>query len=196
MTILALDPGLVTGWALLELDGGRLALNANALMPCGILVPATAGMTGQRQLLNRWLDRTAERVDEIAIEGEIATAAVPSRLEAVRVRETIDACLERLGRKPALYAPSTVKAVAKRLSNSEQKGLPTKALLREMARDLLGVTWPVGPDHVSDALAVGICHAHSVQGWRPDGYRCPPAQSRVGDTFMARIRRAREDATR
>jgi crossover junction endodeoxyribonuclease RuvC len=184
MTILALDPGLTTGYAILDLTGSRLCLSPTAVAPAGILVPSTAGMPGQRILLRRWLRWIVPHVNEIAIEGEIMVASVPSMLEVVKVREIIDDTLSQLGKLPCYYAPSTVKSVIKRLSGSQDKGLPTKAELRRMLSPLLKLDWPLGVDHVSDAIAIAITHADKTHGWRPENYQPAPGKGKASQRLI------------
>lgn len=193
MILLALDPGLTTGYAVLNLDGPVLRLTSTAIQPAGILVPAQAGMPGQRLLLRQWLTWIVPHVHEVAIEGEIQAADVPSMIETIKVREIIDDTLTQLGRLPTYYAPSTVKATVKRLSGSQDKGLPTKAQLRKLMAPLLNITWPLGVDHVSDAICVGITHAHKTHHWTPTGYQ-PHVKSKVPAGFLDRLHERYEHA--
>lgn len=195
MKILALDPGLTTGYAFLDCDadGSGLRLSDRAIPPAGILVPAQAGMPGLRVLLRRWLDAILPDVDEVCAEGEISTVLVHSNIESLKVREIIDDHITQFGLMVSYYAPSTVKATIKRLSNSQDKGLPTKAQLRRLMTPLLNITWPLGVDHVSDAICVGIVHAHKTHHWTPTGYE-PHVKSKVPAGFLDRLHERYEHA--
>ena len=197
MTILALDPGLTTGYAFLDCDadGSGLRLSDRAIPPAGILVPAQAGMPGLRVLLRRWLDAVLPTVDEVCAEGEISTVLIRSNIESLKVREILDDHITQFGLSVSYYAPSTVKATIKRLSGSHDKGLPTKAQLRKLTTQLLNITWPIGVDHVSDAIAVGVTHAAKQHDWKPVTYTPPKGRDRVPAGFLDLLHQRYERAT-
>lgn len=195
MIILALDPGLTTGYAFMELtDDGNLSIWDAFAQPAGILVPARSGMPGLRSLLRLWLDVVLPDVDEVCAEGEISTVLMRSNIESLKVREILDDHITEYGRTPTYYAPTTVKATIKQLSGESFKGLPLKTRMRRMLGPIMGIDWPLGVDHISDALAVGVTHAFKIHGWRPANYMPGPKERKGMDGLIDALHLKYEEA--
>lgn len=208
MTILALDPGLTLAWALYRLEANSLTL---ARYGCERYPGKPHGNAG-RESVTLW---AAERlapfagVDEVCSDNELAGANLATNVPALGA---FDAC-RVFGREHGRhvrgrrvfgeYARRSYVTDVGMLTGRFQRGerifwKPKTAELREALSELTG--FPLtdtkgGRHHILDAVAVGICHSHRAHGWRPADYR-PPVRSKAGGTLLARVRAAREDATR
>lgn len=150
--ILGLDPGsLRTGYAVIEVDGGRLSY----------LVSGAIRATG---------DSLAERLQEIFTGvGQLTTEFRPDEvaIERVFMHRNADSAL-KLGqaRGAALSATFTVRPRVYEYAPREVKlavvgtGAAQKDQVQLMVKRLMNIAGPLAED-AADALAIALCHAHS-----------------------------------
>jgi Holliday junction resolvasome RuvABC endonuclease subunit len=168
MRILALDPGVVTGHALLDIEGKALHVFDYGVVP----IPS-----GKHALvaLWEWLQwYTADvRRPECAVFEELldTKGRVPDHCprEAKEARGVLRLFLESRGIVYTSYHPSTVKSVF---------GVRKKIEIRQRVSGMVGLKLKGYPDHVSDALAVGIVYASRELGWTPPSVEAAPTEPR------------------
>jgi crossover junction endodeoxyribonuclease RuvC len=153
MRVLGVDPGLArTGVALVDGSPGHLRLLHAGCLETGA---ATDGGARLVQLFAAVEQLVAEQRPQAAAVEELFFAT--NRRSAMRVSEArgvILCALARAGITVAAYTPLQVKeAVA-------GYGGATKPQVARMTRALLGSDVLPGPDDVSDACAVAVCHHH------------------------------------
>lgn len=153
--ILGLDPGTaVTGWGVIEYRGGSSRLVAHGV------ISTSARQPGHERLLDIY-----RGVGEIISLHQPQTAAIEDLFGGVNLKTALAlgqargvivlACAEH-GIAPADYTPLRIKqAVA-------GYGRAGKVQVQQMVRALLALDKVPRPDHAADALAVAICHAHSL----------------------------------
>ncbi|HXF65129.1 MAG TPA: crossover junction endodeoxyribonuclease RuvC [Burkholderiales bacterium] len=153
--ILGVDPGLrVTGFGVLEKNGGRLAYVASGRIrtPAGDLAERLkAILEGLREVIER------HRPQQVALEKVFVNANPQSTLALGQARGTAICAAVMHGLPVAEYTALQVKQAV--VGN----GHADKRQVQEMVRRLLGLADAPGPD-AADALACAICHAHGGQG--------------------------------
>ncbi|MHB1638996.1 MAG: crossover junction endodeoxyribonuclease RuvC [Candidatus Dormibacteria bacterium] len=155
MLVLGVDPGLaLTGWALVEGDGGRLRLSSAGYWR----TPAQAGQ-GTR-LLQLW-DEMGEilarsRPRSVAIERLFFSRNTSTAMAVSQARGVLVCAVAKAGIPLVEYTPAEVK------QSVTGSGSADKRQVARMVRLILGDAIPSGPDDLSDACAVGICHQHAL----------------------------------
>lgn len=187
-TILALDPGGVTGFAVVQIDTPDRPL---VIRHYGVIPQLSAGRAGLLAGTDRFLKAWLPRVDEIAMEDGIEAYNLRTQSEAWEVRGCIRLAGEQAGKPVACYHPSTVKSLICPAGKDRPKA--TKKQVRDKTCGILAVTWPIPCDHISDALAVAVTHAVKVHHWRPPGY-IPKVTTRVSQSLIDRIEQKRLEA--
>ena len=164
MLILGIDPGSnTTGYGLVDSRAGRLT-------PVGfgtIVPPRHLAFHDRLPHIFADLERLVSefRPDGAAVEGLFHARNSQVALKLGHVRGVVLLALLRGGIPVHEYASRLVKkAVA-------GYGAAEKDAVRKMVRMLLGIQQGSLPLDASDALAVAICHAHSIPP--------PPLQHRV-----------------
>ncbi|HUY98411.1 MAG TPA: crossover junction endodeoxyribonuclease RuvC [Verrucomicrobiae bacterium] len=158
MLVLGLDPGLaLTGFALVDGRAGSLRL-----VRAGVVVTA-AGDEEARRLCQvveavRQVVRTPA-IDAVAVERLYFSRNVRTAIQVAQARGVILFAVAEAGLPIAEYTPSEVKR-----SVSGNGSAPKRQVAR-MVISLLGGAPVAGPDDVTDACAVAICH-HHAQGMR------------------------------
>ncbi len=156
MIIIGLDPGLsCTGWGVIARSGNRLSHIANGQVKTD---PA-------QSLAERLVTLDRELTDVIlrhqptsgAVEEVYVNMNPQSTLKLGQARGVCLLALARAGMPVAEYATRTVK---KAIVGS---GGAQKAQVQAMLKVLLPGVKLAGAD-AADALAVAICHAHTVKG--------------------------------
>lgn len=161
MKILALDPGECTGWALIEVHHGLRALGY------GIVPRLHPGISGLVRSTREWLEWAAQVFElrtsdcDVTFEEAIGSYQLKTRREGLEVRGVIrEWCATNKPVDSFAYTPQQVRM---------QLGLPLKGTVKSDMRlwveRALGYK-PCGPDHVTDAIGVGLCHALKIGAWR------------------------------
>ncbi len=154
MLVLGLDPGLaLTGYALVEGRAGALTL-----VRCGVVTTAAplteperlrALALGVREVL-----RSAP-VELVAVERLYFSRNVRTAIQVAQARGVALLVAAEAAVPIAEYTPSEVKR-----SVSGNGSAPKRQVAR-MVTTLLGGAPVAGPDDVTDACAVAICHHHA-----------------------------------
>jgi len=156
LRILGVDPGVARiGVAVVEGEPGRLRL-----LHAGCI--ETAAGRPEEQRLSELFDAltaliTAEQPEAAAVEQLFFASNRRSAMRVAQARGVALCALARSGLPVAEYTPMQVKqAVA-------GWGAAGKSQVARMSFRLLGLDSVPGPDDVSDACAVAICHHHRAR---------------------------------
>lgn len=154
MLVLGVDPGLATtGWALVDQERGKLRL-----LGAGCWRTPAEADHGTR-LLQLWeaiggmlqsSGPSSVAMERLFFSRNTSTAMAVSQARGVLV------CAVAKARLPLHeYTPAEVK------QSVTGSGSAGKLQVARMVRMILGAAVPAGPDDVTDACAVGICHQHA-----------------------------------
>ena len=155
MRIFGVDPGSErTGYGCIETHGSRhRVVVSGALRPAG-RVPFPDKLLAIHQGLTTLL-RT-HTPDVVAVEDLFYARNARSALKLGHVRGVVLLAASEASLPVAEYAPTEVKLAV------VGHGRADKHQVRQMVMLLLGLKIAPTPLDVSDALAVAVCHAHSV----------------------------------
>lgn len=149
VTVIALDPGETTGFALVSHYNGDVMVHNYGTIP--VLRPGIEGLVeGTDQWLSRFVDINDGHL-ELAFEGPLLAYSARTKIELHEVRSVIRAFALRHSIPHADYAPATVKAT---VTGSPSAGKRQVALAVQRMLKLPRIT----TDHITDALAVGVTH--------------------------------------
>lgn len=167
MLVLGLDPGLaLTGWALVDGASGHLRL-----LEAGAWRTAAQEEQGQR-LLSLWEDFSElvgrQRPDAVSLERLFFSRNVSTALIVSQARGVLVCAAARAGLELHEYTPGEIKQAV------TGSGSAPKPQVARLVRLLLGSSVPSGPDDITDACGVAICHHHAA-GLR----RLLPAEARA-----------------
>jgi crossover junction endodeoxyribonuclease RuvC len=156
MRVLGIDcGGEHTGYGVVEMDArGRLCCLASG----AIKLSAREALPRR---LSRIFTRLGEiiaehRPDEVAIEDVFYALNVKSALKLGQIRGVAMLAAATAGLEVAEYSPLTIK------SSVVGYGRAEKHQVQDMVTRLLGLPTPPEPMDASDALAIAICHLHTV----------------------------------
>ena len=164
MRILGVDPGSqCTGYGCIDTSGNR-----HSVVACGALT-APAGIPFSEKLLtiHRGLSALLVRHQPsvVAIENVFCAKNARSALILGHLRGVLMLAASEADIAISEYSPTEVKRAVVGYGRAE------KRQVQQMVTLILGMDTPPSPLDVSDALAVAVCHAHSIgptQGL-PDG---------------------------
>ena len=155
MRIFGIDPGSErTGYGCVETDGRR-----HHLLACGAIMAAAGDGFPQRlarihrdlaALLATW------RPDCVAIENLFHAVNVRSALKLGHARGVAMLAAVEAGCTVVEYTPAEIKRAVVGYGRAE------KHQVQQMIKLLLGLDTPPSPHDAADALAVAICHLHSM----------------------------------
>jgi crossover junction endodeoxyribonuclease RuvC len=174
--IFGIDPGSErTGYGCVESDGRR-----HLLVACGAVV-APPGDTFPNRLARIHSELsallTAHRPDCVAIENVFHAANVRSALKLGHARGVAMLAAVEAGCDVVEYTPAEIKRAVVGYGRAE------KQQVGQMVKLLLGLNTAPAPHDAADALAVAICHLHSLApaGIRDSGsgIRIPNPESRI-----------------
>jgi crossover junction endodeoxyribonuclease RuvC len=179
--IFGIDPGSErTGYGCVETDGRR-----HRLVACGAIA-APPGDSFPNRLARIHAELTtllaAHRPDCVAIENLFHAANVRSALKLGHARGVAMLAAVEAGCEVVEYTPAEIKRAVVGYGRAE------KQQVGQMVKLLLGLSAAPSPHDAADALAVAICHLHSMApvGMRDagsgirksDGSRIPDPRSR------------------
>ena len=155
MLVLGVDPGLaLTGWALVDGEGGRLRLNAAGYWR------TPAGLEQGSRLLQLWEEMggilAAARAGAVAMERLFFSRNTSTAMAVSEARGVLVCAVAKAQIPLVEYTPAEVK------QSVTGSGTADKRQIARMVRLILGEQLPSGPDDLSDACAVGICHQHAL----------------------------------
>ena len=155
MRILGVDPGSRrTGYGCIETSGSR-----HRLIVCGALSPpAQASLPDKLLTVHDGLARllAAHKPDCVALEDLFYARNVRTALVLGHVRGVLMLAASEAGVPAAEYSPAEVKQAVVGYGRAD------KRQVQQMVTLLLGLDAPPSPLDASDALAVAVCHAHSI----------------------------------
>ena len=155
MRILGVDPGSRrTGYGCIETSGSR-----HRFIVCGaIAAPAHAALPDKLMAVHDGLARliAAHQPDVVAFEDLFYARNVRSALVLGHVRGVLMLAAAEAGVPAAEYSPAEVKQAVVGYGRAD------KQQVQQMVTLLLGMDAPPSPLDASDALAVAVCHAHSI----------------------------------
>ncbi len=163
MRIFGIDPGSErTGYGCVETEGGR-----HVLVACGaITAPARDAFPNRLAHIHRELTALLStcRPGCVAIENLFYSTNVRSALKLGHARGVAMLAAVEAGCSVVEYTPAEVKRAVVGYGRAE------KHQVQQMIKLLLGLTRVPTPHDAADALAVAICHLHSMA---PSGIRDP-----------------------
>lgn len=155
MKVFGIDPGSDrTGFGCIESDGSR-----HRLVICGaIATPPKASFPDKLLAIYRGLAELLVRYqpDCVAIENVFYAANVRSALKLGHARGVAMLAAIEHGCEVVEYAPAEIKRAVVGYGRAE------KHQVQEMIRLLLGLEVVPSPHDAADALAVAVCHIHTV----------------------------------
>lgn len=160
MIILGIDPGTaISGYGIVQtdrqrklrvLDYGTVRTSSNDSMDKRLTVIYSS--------INSLIEQFSPdclAIEELFFNRNVTTALTVGQARGVII---LAAALHKLA--VAEYTPLQVKQAV------TGQGRAPKEQVGHMVRLLLGLEKVPTPDDTADALAIGICHAHTGQGWR------------------------------
>ena len=160
MKVFGIDPGSDrTGYGCVDTDGSR-----HRIVTCGaIRTPASGSFPQKLQVIHQRLaELLAEhRPDCVAIEDLFHAVNARSALRLGHARGVAMLAAVEAGLTVAEYTPAQIKRAVVGYGRAE------KPQVQQMVKLILGLSQPPSPHDAADALAVAICHVHSMVPGRP-----------------------------
>jgi crossover junction endodeoxyribonuclease RuvC len=154
--IFGIDPGSVrTGYGCVESDGSRHQLVTCGAITASARLPFPERLFAIHQSLSASLAEC--RPDCVAVEALFHAVNARSALQLGHARGVALLAAMQAGVPVAEYTPAAVKRAIVGYGRAE------KLQVQHMICLLLGLREPVSPFDASDALAVAICHVHSLR---------------------------------
>lgn len=158
MRVIGFDPGLrCTGWGVIEAEGNRLRHVAHGTILSDAKADVAARLLALHDGITRVLAEFAPR--EAAIETTLANRNPSSTLKLGMARGTALLCAARRGLPITEYLPMRVKQAV------VGTGHATKPQVAMMIGRLLPGAAVTSAD-AADALAVAVCHSHTMASTR------------------------------
>ena len=156
MTILGIDPGYgIIGYGLVKYDGRQFTPVQFGAIRTEIGAPMPQRLCALYNDLNTLLETF--HPEEAAVEELFFNQNITTGIQVAQARGVILLALAQRGLRPASYTPSQVKMSVVGYGKAE------KRQVMEMTRTLLGLKKVPHPDDAADALALAICHGHSLR---------------------------------
>jgi crossover junction endodeoxyribonuclease RuvC len=157
--IFGIDPGSRrTGYGCVETDGRRARL-----VTCGaITIPAEEAFAHRLARIHRELSQLLRscRPECVAVENLFHANNVRSALKLGHARGVAMLAAIEAGCEVVEYTPAEVKRAVVGYGRAE------KPQVQQMVKLLLGMAHVPAPHDAADALAVALCHLHSVPSMR------------------------------
>ena len=153
--ILGIDPGtVITGYGLLEHSGNKFKLleygTIRSMKGNDVAVRLNEIYTGVINLIEKF------KPDHMAIEGLFFNKNVKTALEVGQARGVLMLAAYQKGVQVHEYTPLQVKQAVVGYGRAEKKQV------QFMVKAILNILEIPRPDDAADALALAICHGHSV----------------------------------
>lgn len=155
LRILGIDPGLaIVGFGFIDKTGNKLTPVQYGSIQTEAHTPEEERLLhvyeGMVQLIDRY------KPDMVAIEKLFFSRNVTTALPVAQARGVLILAAVQKGLPVSEYTPMMVKQAVVGYGKAEKKQV------QEMVKLLLKLSAVPKPDDVADALAVAVCHAHSV----------------------------------
>jgi crossover junction endodeoxyribonuclease RuvC len=162
--VIGVDPGSrVTGYGIIEFqDAGIVALDHGCIKP-----PPSAPLSKRYTIIFDALQELIARYapDHMAVEAPFYCKNVSSAFKLSQVRGVILLAGAKAHVEVYEYSPRRVKQAV------VGRGAAAKRQIQAMVSQILSLEAPVASEDAGDALAVAICHVHSLTGARSSGRR-------------------------
>jgi crossover junction endodeoxyribonuclease RuvC len=157
MLSIGIDPGTaITGYGLVREDeDGTLVVVDYGVILTGADLPMSRRLSSLYDQLNDIL--LLHQPNNGAVEKLFFTRNVRTALSVGQARGVVLLALERAGVTLAEYTPLEVKQAVAGYGGAD------KNQVQQMVRALLGLKTVPQPDDAADALAIAICHIHSIR---------------------------------
>jgi crossover junction endodeoxyribonuclease RuvC len=153
--IFGIDPGSdCTGYGCVETDGSRHRVVLSGAIASSSLTPFPEKLLAIHQQLGALLKQC--RPDCVAIENLFYATNARSALKLGHARGVAMLAAVEAGLPIAEYTPAEIKRAVVGYGRAE------KHQVQQMMKLLLGLSAPPSPHDAADALAVAICHVHSM----------------------------------
>ncbi len=155
MIIMGIDPGYaITGWCILNKNNDKI-----------ILVDNGAILTNKKNYYIRLMEisKSVEKIikrykpSQASIEKIFFNKNIKTAIDVAQVRGALALILLKQRVKIFDYTPLQVKQAI------VGYGQATKLQVQKMVQLLLHLTKIPTPDDVADAIAIGLCHCHSLK---------------------------------
>lgn len=154
--IIGVDPGTcVTGYGVISLETRRIEpLDFGAIRP-----PRTKPLSTRYHILFEEMERLLERFapDALAVESQFVYKNPQTALKLGMAKGMIILAAERAKIPIFEYAPTKAKLAV------VGTGTASKHQVTRMIQALLHLSEPPTPEDAADALALAICHAHTIR---------------------------------
>jgi crossover junction endodeoxyribonuclease RuvC len=152
--VFGIDPGSErTGYGCVETDGSR-----HRVVLCGAIAPGARSFPDRLLAIHRELAALLSECgpDSVAIESVFHAVNARSALKLGHARGVAMLAAAQAGVPVAEYTPAEIKRAVVGYGRAE------KPQVQHMIKLLLGLSAVPSPHDAADALAVAICHVHSV----------------------------------
>jgi len=153
--IIGIDPGYATvGWGIVDYSG-----NTFRTVDYGaITTPAHLPFESRLEIIYNELGHLLAKYNPqgMGLEKLYFGKNVTTGIDVAQARGVILLCARRSGLSIGQYAPNEVKQAVVGYGKAE------KEQVMQMVKMLLNLSELPKPDDVADALAVAVCHAHSM----------------------------------
>ncbi len=154
--ILGIDPGYaIVGFGILDYDG----INFRPVQYGAITTDAGTDFTERLRAISEDMDYIFEKFkpDCMAVEKLYFTTNQKTAIDVAQARGVIILSASKRFVPVAEYTPLQVKVSVTGYGKAE------KRQMMEMTRNILGLKRIPKPDDTADALAVAICHGHTIR---------------------------------
>jgi crossover junction endodeoxyribonuclease RuvC len=153
--VFGIDPGSErTGYGCIDADG-----SCHRIVMCGAIGPPASASFSDKlfEIHRRLVELLAEcHADSVAIENIFYAANVRSALKLGHARGVAMLAAAEAGLAVVEYTPAEIKRAVVGYGRAE------KQQVQHMVKLLLGLAVVPSPHDAADALAVAICHVHSL----------------------------------
>ena len=156
MRIIGLDPGIaIVGFGIIEITNGHM----HPVSYGAIRTPANALIENRLLTISQNITEliAIHQPNVCAIEKLYFSKNVKTALQVSEARGVMLCCLAKHNIPIYHYSPTVVK------QRMIGHGMAEKKQIQFMTKELLNLKKVPSPDDVADALAIAICHHHSVQ---------------------------------
>jgi crossover junction endodeoxyribonuclease RuvC len=155
--ILGVDPGTaITGYGLIEQSGSYWrVLDFGAIKP-----PAKLKLTKRYLIIHQGIERLIDehKPEVVSVESQYVGKNVMSAMKLGMARSVIMLAAAKREIPVFQYSPSKAKKAV------VGTGSASKTQVQHMIQKLLGLSALPEPEDAADALALALCHAHSLLG--------------------------------
>ncbi len=153
--VIGIDPGLAsTGWGIVDVVGRKAVYRAHGCISTkardGLVLRLSSIQENIKAILEEWKPATG------AMEALYFSRNVTSALNVAEAKGVIRLLCYASGFEIAEYGPQAVKQAV------VGSGRADKAEVQEFVKLILRLPEIPSPDHAADALAMAVCHIHSL----------------------------------